>query len=175
MPCYGLLAEFRSPEELIAAAKKLRALGFIRLDAYSPLPIDGLAEIVGSYKDRVPLLTLIGGLVGGAGGYFLQWYTATRHYPINVGGRPLHSWPSFIPITFEMTVLGAAIFAVIGMLALSRLPQLYHPLFNVPEFELASRNRFFLCVHAEDSMFELPKTQRLLESLQPIAVREVPQ
>src|SRR5438067_1148854 len=107
MNSYGWLAEFNTPEELIRAAQSAREAGYTRLEAYAPFPMEGLAEAVGSYKDRVPLITLIGAILGGAGGYFMQWYSAVIAYPLNLGGRPYHSWPSFIPITFELTVLGA--------------------------------------------------------------------
>jgi ActD protein len=176
MKRYGLLAEFRTAEDLIEAAKQARARGYRCIDAYSPIPLEGLVEATtGGFKDRVPLITLIGGILGGVGGFFLQWYTAVIDYPINVGGRPLNSWPSFIPATFELTVLGAALFGVFGMLAMNRLPQLYHPLFNVPEFELASRSRFFLCLRCDDPQFDESATHEFLQSLHPLALNEVPE
>jgi hypothetical protein len=174
MSLYGLLAEFRTAEELVAATNRARVEGYQRIEAYSPFPLEGLIEAAGGFKDRVPLITLIGGVLGGAGGFFLQWYAAVIDYPINVGGRPLNSWPSFIPATFELTVLGAALFAVFGMLAMNRLPKLYHPLFNVPEFELASRSRFLLCLRCEDPKFEVEGTREFMQSLNPIALSEVP-
>jgi hypothetical protein len=174
MSAYGMLAEFANADRLIAAARSVRAAGYTRIDAYTPMPIEGLVEVIGAYRDRIPLLTLIGGVLGGAGGYFMQWYAATISYPINIGGRPLHSWPSFIPITFELAVLGAALFAVFGMLALNRLPKLYHPLFNVSAFELASRNRFFLCLRCDDPQYESQRTQEFLSTLDPLLVQEVP-
>jgi hypothetical protein len=175
MAAYGTLAEFAGAESLVEAARRARAAGYSRIDAYSPMPVEGLVEAVGRYRDRMPLLTLIGGLLGGAGGYFMQWYAATISLPINVGGRPLHSWPSFIPVTFEMAVLGAALFAVFGMLALNRLPTLYHPLFGVPEFELASRNRFFLCIRCDDPHYQPQEVQRFFGTLDPLLVQEVSQ
>jgi len=175
MASYGMLAEFAGAERLVDAAKRTRTAGYSRIEAYSPMPVEGLVEAVGRFRDRLPLLTLIGGIIGGVGGYFMQWYAATISLPINVGGRPLHSWPSFIPVTFEMAVLGAALFAVFGMLALNRLPKLYHPLFNLPAFELASRNRFFLCIRCDDPHYEQQEVQRFLETLQPLLVQEVPQ
>lgn len=171
---YGLLAEFRTSEALLEAAKRARESGFRYVEAYSPYAVEGIAEAVGFRRDRVPLITLVGGIVGAVGGYFLQWYSAVIDYPINVGGRPLHSWPSFIVPTFELTILGAAIAAVIGMLAANGLPRLTHPIFNAPHFEQATRNRFFLCVTARDPHFDIERSRRFLEGLQPMSVVEVP-
>ncbi|SAK45500.1 hypothetical protein AWB78_00619 [Caballeronia calidae] len=171
---YGLLAEFRTSEALLEAAKRARDSGFRYVEAYSPYAVEGIAEAVGFRRDRVPLITLVGGVVGAVGGYFLQWYSAVIDYPINVGGRPLHSWPSFIVPTFELTILGAAIAAVIGMLAANGLPRLTHPIFNAPHFEQATRNRFFLCVTARDPHFDIERSRRFLEGLQPMSVVEVP-
>lgn len=171
---YGLLAEFRTSEALLEAAKRARESGFRYVEAYSPYAVEGIAEAVGFRRDRVPLITLVGGIVGAIGGYFLQWYSAVIDYPINVGGRPLHSWPSFIVPTFELTILGAAIAAVIGMLAANGLPRLTHPIFNAPHFEQATRNRFFLCVTARDPHFDIERSRRFLEGLQPMSVVEVP-
>ncbi|HET9651107.1 MAG TPA: DUF3341 domain-containing protein, partial [Usitatibacter sp.] len=142
---YGLMAEFASAEALLAAARRAREAGFEHAEAYSPFAVDGLADALGFSGSRVPLATLAGGILGGAGGFFLQWYSAVIDYPINSGGRPLNSWPEFIPVTFELTVLGAALAAVAAMLVANGLPRLRHPVFNVREFELATRNRFFLC------------------------------
>ena len=175
MRAYGWLAEFKTAEELVEAARRARSAGYSRIEAYAPFPVEGLVEAVGSYKDHIPLITLIGGIVGGAGGYFLQWYSAVISYPINLGGRPYHSWPSFIPVTFELTVLGAALFAVVGLLALNGLPRLYHPLFNVAEFGLATRNRFFLCIRRIDPGYDSQKTQQFLLSLHPLNITEVPE
>ena len=174
MKSYGWLAEFKTPEDLLDAAKRAHDAGYRRIEAYSPFPVEGLEKAVGSYTDRIPLITLIGGIVGGVGGYFLQWYSAVIDYPINQGGRPYHSWPAFIPVTFELTVLGAALFALVGMLALNGLPRLYHPLFNVPEFELASRSRFFLCLRHDDRHHPRESAQAFLASTNPLSVTEVP-
>jgi hypothetical protein len=170
---YGLLAEFEQPEQLLAAAHRAREAGYRRMDAYTPFPVEGLAEALGRHYTLVPLITLIGGLTGCAGGFGLQYWVSKVAYPINVGGKPFNSWPAFIPVTFEMTILGAALSAVLGMLALNGLPMPYHPLFNEPRFALASRDRFFLCVEARDRRFDLAETRRLLESLTPRAVMEV--
>jgi hypothetical protein len=171
---YGLLAEFPSAEALCAAARHVRANGYTRLEAYSPFAIDGLDEMLGNATDRTAPAALLGGLLGGGGTYFLQWYAAVVDYPINVGGRPLHSWPAFIPATFELIILGAAVAAVLAMLLQNGLPKLYHPLFEVEEFELASRNRFFLCLPAHDPVFAPGPARTLLEDLQPMLLREVP-
>lgn len=174
MNAYGMLAEFANADLLLTAARRAQEAGYERIEAYTPMPVDGLVEASGAGRDRIPLLTLIGGILGGVGGYFLQWYAATISDPVNIGGRPLHSWPSFIPITFETTVLGAALFAVFGMLALNRLPTLYHPLFNVAAFELASRNRFFLCLRCDDPRYDSQRTQEFLATLDPLLIQEVP-
>jgi hypothetical protein len=171
---YGLLAEFPTADALCAAAKQARAHGYTQAEAYSPFSIDGLDEALGPKRDWVAPATLVGGLLGGAGTYFLQWYAAVVDYPVNVGGRPLHSWPAFIPATFEITILGAAVAAVLAMLVQNGLPRLYHPLFEVEEFELASRNRFFLCLPAHDPVFAPGPARALLEELQPMLLREVP-
>lgn len=170
---YGLMAEFDRPEALLAAARAAREAGYTRLDAYTPYPVNGLAEAIGFYRNRVPLFVLIGGLVGAGGAFFMQWYPNVVGYPLNVGGRPLNSWPSFIPITFELTVLIAAFAALISMLALNGLPKLYHPVFNVPAFARASNDRFFLCIEADDERFEREDTVRFLREQHPVAVHEV--
>jgi hypothetical protein len=170
---YGLMAEFANPEALLAATRRARAEGYRRIDAYSPFPIEGLAEAIGFHKTRLPLIVLIGGIIGCIGGFYLQYWVSVIDYPINVGGRPLNSWPSFIPVTFELTVLAAALSAVLGLLALNGLPMLYHPVFNVERFELASRNRFFLCIEATDPKFDPEATRRFLEGMSPQGVYDV--
>jgi hypothetical protein len=163
---YGIVAEFSSPETLLKAARAAYASGYRQVDAYSPMPIEGLAEALGFRRTGIPLIVLIGGLLGGIGGYLMQYYCIVISYPLNIGGRPLHSWPAFIPVTFEMTILGASLAAVFGMLVLNELPMPYHPLFNVHEFGLASRDRFFLSVESGDALFDLQKTQEFLTNLQ---------
>jgi len=165
LPLHGLMAEFDSPEHLVDAARRTFAAGYRRMDAYSPFPVDGLAEAIGFHRTSVPLIVLIGGILGCVGGFFLQYWAAVIDYPINIGGRPLNSWPSFIPVTFELTILLAALFAFFGVLALNGLPMPYHPVFNVERFELATRNRFFLCIEAADPRFDLEATRRFLDEI----------
>jgi len=168
------MAEFDSPTALIKAAEQTRDAGYIKIDAYSPLPIEGLAEAIGFHHDRVPLVTLIGAIIGGLTGYLMQWWMATVSYPVNVGGKPYHSWPSFIVVTFEMTILFGGISAVLGMLALNGLPMPYHPVFNVPRFAFASKDRFFLIVFSSDKKYDPVKTRQFLEGLGPKSLAEVP-
>jgi hypothetical protein len=171
---YGLMAEFEKPAELVRAVHAARQANYRKMDAYTPFPIEGLSEALDFRRTRVPLMIFIGGLVGCIGGFFMQYWCAAISYPINVGGRPLNSWPAFIPVTFELTILCAALAAVIGMLALNRLPMPYHPVFNVERFVLASRDRFFLCIEATDPLFDLEGTRQFLAGLQPREVSEVP-
>jgi ActD protein len=173
IPIYGLMAEFRSPETLLHAAERASQEGFKRMDAYTPFPVEGLAEAIGFSRTRVPLIVLIGGIIGCVGGYFLQYWVAVLDYPLNVGGRPLNSWPAFVPVTFELTILSAALAAFFGVLALNGLPMPYHPVFNVEQFELASRNHFFLCIEAVDPKFDADATRKFLESLSPEGVYQV--
>jgi len=171
---YGLMAEFRTPGEIVSAARRAREEGFIKMDAYTPFPIEELASALGwRTRGRLPKLVLLGGLAGAAAGYGLQYYASVIAYPVNVGGRPLHSWPSFIPITFETAVLFAALAAVLGMLALNGLPRPYHPVFNAPNFALASSDRFFLCVESADPKFDRKATRGFLESLGASEVSDV--
>ena len=172
-PIHGLMAEFAEPNELIAAARHTREAGYTHIDVYTPYPIEEVSEALHLRRTRLPLLVLIGGIIGGLSGFGLQYWAATIAYPINIGGRPFNSWPAFIPITFETTVLVAAAFAVLGMLAFNGLPMPYHPVFNVPRFALASRDRFFLCIEATDPQFDREGTRRFLERLVPRTVSEV--
>jgi hypothetical protein len=164
-PVYAILAEFEEPHALIAAAKRTREEGYIKIDAYSPFPVEGLTDALGYGKTRMSLIVLIGGILGCITGYSMQYWVAGVYFPINIGGRPLNSWPSFIPITFELTVLFSAVFAVFGMLALNGLPTPYHPLFNVPRFALASRDRFFLGILSTDKKFSVDETRKFMQSL----------
>ena len=170
---WGLLAEFATADALLDAAKKVRENGHTRIEAYAPFHVEGLAEAVGFRHNRVALITFIGGLVGGLGGYFMQWYSAVVNYPINVGGRPLHSWPMFVPVTFELTVLCAALAAFFAVIVGNRLPELYYPLFKAPDFDLAMRNRFFLCLRSDDPAFDEQRSAALLDSLAPLKRSEV--
>src|SRR6266480_7320927 len=151
---YGVVGEFETPEKLIHAVEKVREAGYRRFEAYSPFPVEGLSQAMGLKRNLVPLITLIGGLTGGIGGFGFQYWVAAIDYPLNIGGRPFNSWPAFIPVTFELTILVAALAAVLGLLVLNGLPMPYHPLFNVPRFELATRNGFFLCIEARDPQFD---------------------
>jgi hypothetical protein len=170
---FGVMGEFSTPEDLLAATKKAREAGYKHVEAYTPFPIEGLAEAVGFKWTAVPLLTLIGGIGGGLTGFGLQYWVAAITYPINIGGRPFNSWPAFIPVTFELTVLGASIFAVFGMLALNKLPQPYHPVFNVARFGQASTDKFLLCIEARDPKFDLVESSKFLQSLHAQHVNEV--
>lgn len=170
---YGLMAEFGTPTALVRAAEQARLQGYRHMDAYTPMPIEELNEALALPRTKVPLITLIGGILGGIGGYSLEYWSQAIAYPMNVGGRPFHSWPHFIPVTFETTVLGAALSCFVGMWALNRLPQPYHPVFNVPAFARASRDRFFLCIEATDPRFDRHATRKFLETLHPVGVSEV--
>jgi hypothetical protein len=167
------MAEFDTPTAIVAAARRAYAEGYRRMDTYTPFPVEGLAEELRFHRTRVPLIVLLGGLAGCLGGYFLQYWIMALYWPVNVGGRPLNSWPMFIPVTFELTVLVAALSAVLGMLALNGLPHPYHPVFNVPRFALASQDRFFLCIEASDPRFDRAGTRYFLESLAPREVSDV--
>lgn len=170
---YGLMVMFDKPEDLVAAAQKTYDSGYRKMDAYSPFPIHGLAEAVGYRKRILPWIVLAGGLLGCAGGFGLQYWVSVIELPLNVGGRPLNSWPAFLPVTFECTVLVAALSAVLGMLALNGLPRPHHPVFNQPRFALATRNRFFLCIETADPIFDRERTAKYLEELSPYGVLEV--
>jgi len=171
---YGMMAEFDSASDLVAAARRTREEGYHKIDAYSPFPVEGLAEEIGFRKNSVPLVVLIGGLLGCMSGYALQYWISAVSYPINVGGRPYNSWPAFIVVTFEMTILFAGLAAVLGMLALNGLPMPYHPVFNVPRFAFATRDRFFLIIFSSDAKYDAVATRAFLENLGPRSISEVP-
>jgi len=170
---FGLAADFDSGEAVLEAARKVHAAGYRRTDAFSPQPVEGLSEALGFERTGMAVITGIGAIVGAIGGYFMLWFANVIHYRWNIGGRPPHSWPAFIPITFELGVLFAALSAVVGMLALNGLPMPYHPMFNLPDFNLASRDKFFILIESKDPQFDLEKTRAFLEALKPLSVREV--
>ena len=171
---HGLAAEFDSPESLREAANKVYQAGYRRADAYSPMPVEGLADALGMGRTRVPHIVLVGAFCGACTGFFMLWYANVISYPWNIGGRPANSWEAFIPITFELGVLFASLAAVFGVMALNGLPMPYHPVFNLPNFSLASRNRFFLVIETTDPQFDLLATRQFLEGLKPVSVAEVP-
>ena len=170
---YGIMAEFGRPEDLREAVRAVRRRGFRKVDAYTPFPVEGLAEELGVHFNPLPAIVLCGGIIGALGGFFMQYYANTLGFPLNIGGRPHDSWPAFIPVTFELTILVAAVFAVLGMLALNGLPRPNHPVFNEPRFELATRNRFFLCIEARDPRFQRERVLEILNNLGPSGVYEI--
>jgi hypothetical protein len=171
---YGVLGEFETEHQLIYAVEKAREAGYTRIEGYAPFPVEGLSEALGLRRNKVPLITLIGGLCGGLGGFFFQYWVNVYAYPLDIAGRPLNSWPAFIPVTFELTVLGASLSAVFGMLALNGLPQPHHPLFNVERFtKHATTDRFFLCIEARDKKFRLEEAARFLQGVNAQHVNEV--
>ena len=170
---YGVMAEFDGPSELVSAARAAREKGYRKLDAYTPFPIEELSDALHLHHNILPLLVLIGGIIGGTLGYLLQYYVTVIYFPINIAGRPLHSWPSYVVITFEMTILFAALTAVLGLMALCGLPMPYHPVFNVPRFQMASHDRFFLCIESRDPLFDRVGTSEFLQSLKAREVSEV--
>lgn len=172
-PWYGLLAEFEHPQDLLAAAEGAYETGYRKMDAYSPLPIHGLAAAIGFPRTNLSYIVFACGVLGAIAGYSLQYWIHVIDFPINIGGRPLHSGPSFIPVTFELTILFASLGAVFSMLGLNKLPMPYHPVFNAPNFERASQDRFFLCIETEDPQFDLEKTHAFLDGLNPQEVTQV--
>jgi len=170
---YGLVAEFAEADELLAAAEKVFGEGYRKIDAYSPFPIHGLSDAIGFKDNRVPWTVFICGLIGAATGVALQYFVSVMEYPLNIGGRPLFSWPSFVPVTFECTILLSAFGAVFGMILMNGLPKPYHSIFNAPGFERATQDRFFLCIEAEDPLFDRTETEKFLLTLHPERVSEV--
>lgn len=172
-PVYGVMAEFDTPTQLVNAAREVRGRGYWKVEAYSPFPIEELNHALRLPRNKLPLIVLAAGILGGALGYLLQYWSTVWHYPLNIAGRPLHSWPMYIVITFEVTVLFASCAAFFGALALCGFPAPYHPVFNVERFALASRNRFFLVVEAVDPMFDRERTAEFLRGLDAREVTEV--
>jgi hypothetical protein len=170
---YGLMAEFDTPGALIAATEQARKAGYRKMDAYAPYPIEELVHALGHHHSKLPLMVLCGGIIGAFAGLGLQVYVNAIAYPLNIGGKPVLSWPAFVPVTFEMTILCASLTAVLGMLALNGLPTPYHPVFNLPRFSAASRDRYFLCIEAVDPRFHADGTRQFLESQAPSEVSEV--
>ena len=170
---YGVMAQFDNPSALVAAARETYAAGYRKINGYSPFPIEELSEAIGFTRTGLPLIVLAGGIIGGLGGFFMQYWMEVIDYPINVGGKPFNSWPAFIPITFECIVLCAAFAAVFGMLALNKLPQPYHPVFNAPNFALATRDSFFLVIESKDPKFDHDEAMRFLKSLEAREVVDV--
>lgn len=171
---YGLLLEFEGPHELLLAARRVHQAGYRHTDAYTPMPVEGLAKALGMRTTRLPFLVLLGGILGACGGYALQYWVSVIAYPHNVGGRAYNSWPAFMPVTFECTILAASLFGVLGMLALNGLPKPHHPLFSMPDFARASEDSFFLCIEASDPKYSELVSSGLLESLKPVKITEVP-
>jgi hypothetical protein len=167
------MAEFESPEKVLEAALRTHAAGYRRIDAFTPIPVEGLAEAIGFDWTSLPILVFCGGMLGGCTGFGMCWYANVLSFPLIIGGKPYNSWPSWIPITFELTILGAALTAVFGMLAMNGLPTPYHPVFNVPQFALASTDKFFLCIKARDKKFDLEQTKAFLQEMKPHGVFEI--
>jgi len=170
---WGLMAEFDTPAALVHACRTAREAGYRQMDAYTPFPIEAVFEALGLHRNAMPFIVLCGGLLGAIGGMSLCYWVSVVAYPLNVGGRPFFSLPAFIPVTFECTILAGALFAVLGMLAMNGLPMPYHPVFNVPSFALASRDRFFLCIESTDSRFDREGTWKFLEQFAPLSISEV--
>jgi hypothetical protein len=171
---HGTVGEFRRPDAVLEAAILARSAGYEQLEAFTPFAVEGLAEETGLRKTAVPLITLIGGLIGGCGGYWMMWYSATLNYPLNIGGRPLHSWPSFIPITFELAVLCASLAATFGMLALNGLPRPHHPIFNTPHFVERNSSHGYLCVLATNVNYASGEVAKFLHESGAQNVWEIP-
>ncbi len=172
---YGLMAEYETPDAILAAAKKAYEAGYRQMDGYSPYPVEGLSQALGHSHTRIPSIVLIGAVVGAAAGFFMQYYAMAVDYPFNSGGRPLNSWPAFVPVMFEAMVLVASFAAVFGLLFLNGLPHLNHPVMSVEEFARASQDRFFLCIEAVDPNFHLVETANFLITTEPLGnVLEVP-
>jgi hypothetical protein len=170
---HGVMGEFATPSDLVTAIEQVKSKGYTKVDAYTPFPIEEAWEALGHHKSPVPLIVLIGGIVGGLSGFFLQYWVSVIEYPLNIGGRPFNSWPSFIPVTFECTILGAVLSAVAGVFILNGLPEPYHPVFNVERFAFASRNRYFICIEAVDPQFNRDQVHQLLLDLNAVEATDV--
>ena len=170
---YGVVAEFEDSDTLLAAARLAREAGYTRMDAFSPMPVEGLSKVLKFRDKSVQTLMLLGGLTGCATGYFMQWFAATQSYPLNVGGKPFYSWPQQIVITFEMTILFTALSGVLGMILLNGLPRPYHSIFNTPNFEAASVDRFFLAIESRDPKFDREGTRQFMQGMSAVRVSEV--
>ena len=166
-PIFGIIAEFGAPDEILAAAERAKKAGYSNMDAYTPFPMEELTEALGIKQSKLSLFVLCCGIAGGLTGFFLPYFAAAIDYPLNIGGRPLNSWPYWIPITFELTILFAAIGAVVGMIFRNGLPRPVHPLFNVDRFEMVTRDKFYLCIEATDPKFDAAETEQFLRSLKP--------
>jgi hypothetical protein len=171
---HGMMAEYSNPELLMSSARAARYAGFQHMDAYTPFPVEGMSEALGFTRTRMPRFAMIGAIIGGGGAYLLQWYASVQSYPINVGGRPLHSWPSFVPITFELAILGASVVMILGMILCNRFPRLHHPLFDVPGFDRASTDRFFLVIETRDPRFDLSAIEAMFRDSGAIRIIEIP-
>ena len=169
----GLIAEFENEEAIVEATQKTVDAGYHHIETYTPYPLDELLDIQHLHQNKVALVILIGGLAGCAVGFFMQYFASVIHYPLNVGGRPFNSWPAFIPVMFECTVLFASFSALVGMMVMNKLPRPNHPLFDIERFRYATQDRFFLCIEAEDPYFEKDATRQFLEELNPHEVNEV--
>jgi hypothetical protein len=170
---HGVMGEFDHPQDLIDAIERVREAGYTKIDAYTPYPIEEVWEAIGHHRSPVPFIVLCGGIIGGLSGFFLQYWVAAVEYPLNIGGRPFNSWPAFIPVTFECTILGAVLSAVAGVFILNGLPEPYHPVFNVDRFAHASRDRYFLCIEARDPRFDADGARQLLTELRASEVSDV--
>jgi hypothetical protein len=173
-PLYGLMAEYETAKQVLEATRRAREAGYRDMDAYTPYTVEGLSSELGLPRTRVPFVVLVAAMVGAGAGFFMQYYSMAIDYPFNVGGRPENSWPVFIPITFEVMVLVASLGALLGMFFLNGLPRPHHAVFNVPRFEHASQDRFFLCIESVDPKFDLHGTRQFLSESHPVGIMEVP-
>ena len=172
---HGVMAEFETADELVHATQSAAAAGYRRMDGYSPYAIGEVADALGFPRSEIGAIMFMGGLTGATFGFLMQYYLNGIEYPLNVTGKPFFSWPQFAPITWELLVLTACLTGVIGLFALSGLPQPYHPVFNVPQFKRATRDRFFLCIEAADPKFDVASVTEFLNTLNPLSVSEVPE